>query len=64
MSFSKEIREKIRRFAEEQSQHYLEEAEMTYLKQGHSQAGQAEEPLGDCSGSAKRYDSLYERLHE
>ncbi|MEA5021774.1 hypothetical protein SDC9_10034 [bioreactor metagenome] len=40
MSFSKEIREKIRRFAEEQSQHYLEEAEMTYLEKLRRKTGE------------------------
>ncbi len=32
MSFSHEIKEKINQFAKEQSQHYLEEAEMTYME--------------------------------
>src|SRR5690606_27396664 len=32
MSFSRETVEKINKFAKEQSQHYLEEAEMTYME--------------------------------
>ncbi|AFM00150.1 hypothetical protein Desde_1754 [Desulfitobacterium dehalogenans ATCC 51507] len=40
MSFSKEIREKIYQFAKEQSQHYLEEAEMTYLEKLRRKTGE------------------------
>ncbi|WP_019850194.1 hypothetical protein [Desulfitobacterium sp. PCE1] len=40
MSFSKEIREKINQFAKEQSQHYLEEAEMTYLEKLRRKTGE------------------------
>lgn len=32
MSFNHEIQQRINQFAEEQAQHYLEEAEMTYLE--------------------------------
>ncbi|MGJ7045671.1 hypothetical protein [Thermoanaerobacterium thermosulfurigenes] len=40
MNFSDEIREKIKQFAKEQSQHYLEEAEMTYLEKLQHKIGQ------------------------
>ncbi|NLT95836.1 MAG: hypothetical protein GXW85_09970 [Clostridia bacterium] len=40
MSFSNEIREKIKQFAREQSRHYLEEAEMTYLEKLKYKTGQ------------------------
>lgn len=40
MNFSDEIREKIKQFAKEQSQHYLEEAEMTYLEKIQHKIGQ------------------------
>ncbi len=32
MTFSREIRDKMVQFAKEQSQYYLDEAEMTYLE--------------------------------
>jgi len=40
MIFSDEINRKIRQFAKEQSQHYLEEAEMTYLERLKYKTGQ------------------------
>lgn len=40
MNFSDEIKEKIKQFAKEQSQHYLEEAEMTYLEKLRHKTGQ------------------------
>lgn len=40
MSFSHEIKDKITQFAKEQSQHYLEEAEMTYMEQLRRKTGQ------------------------
>lgn len=40
MNFSDEIMEKIKQFAKEQSQHYLEEAEMTYLEKLRRKTGQ------------------------
>lgn len=40
MSFSHEIKDKITQFAREQSQHYLEEAEMTYMEQLRRKTGQ------------------------
>ena len=41
MSFSKETERKIARFAREQSLHYLDEAEMTYLEKLREKAGRA-----------------------
>lgn len=41
MSFSSDIKEKIIQFAKEQSQHYLEEAEMTYMEKLRRKTGQA-----------------------
>jgi hypothetical protein len=32
MSFTRETMDKIRKFAKEQSQYYLEDAEMTYME--------------------------------
>ncbi len=32
MSFSREIKDQMIRFAKEQSQHYLEDAEITYME--------------------------------
>lgn len=40
MNFSDEIKEKIKQFAKEQSQHYLEEAEMTYMEKLQHKLGQ------------------------
>lgn len=40
MNFSDEIKGKIKQFAKEQSQHYLEEAEMTYLEKLKYKTGQ------------------------
>ncbi|WP_163183508.1 hypothetical protein [Neobacillus sedimentimangrovi] len=40
MNFSNEMKEKIKQFAKEQSQYYLEEAEMTYLEKLQHQIGQ------------------------
>lgn len=40
MNFSDEMKEKIKQFAKEQSQYYLEEAEMTYLEKLKYKTGQ------------------------
>ncbi|MFH7817758.1 hypothetical protein [Neobacillus thermocopriae] len=40
MNFSNEMKERIKQFAKEQSQYYLEEAEMTYLEKLQHQIGQ------------------------
>lgn len=40
MSFSYEIKQKINQFAKEQSQNYLEEAEMTYMEKLRQKTGQ------------------------
>jgi len=45
MSFSHEIKEKINQFAKEQSQHYLEEAEMTYLEKLRLKTGQTKKKI-------------------
>ncbi len=41
MTFSREIRDKMVQFAKEQSQYYLDEAEMTYLERLRRKTGQA-----------------------
>lgn len=45
MSFSREVQEKMNQFAQEQSQHYLEEAEMTYMEKLRRKTGQAKNKL-------------------
>ena len=45
MSFNREIQEKINRFAKEQSQHYLHDAEMTYMERLHRKSGQAKQKM-------------------
>lgn len=45
MNFSDEIKGKIKQFAKEQSQHYLEEAEMTYLEKLKYKTGQIRSKL-------------------
>lgn len=46
MSFSRETQEKIKRFAKEQSQNYLEEAEMTYMEKLRRKSGQTKDKIG------------------
>lgn len=46
MSFSQETQQKINQFAKEQSQHYLEEAEMTYLEKLRQKTGQTKRKIG------------------
>ena len=46
MSFSHETQKKIEQFASEQSQHYIEEAEMTYLEKLRAKAGQTRHKIG------------------
>lgn len=45
MSFSQEMKNKIVQFAKEQSRHYLEEAEMTYLEKLRRKTGQAKSKI-------------------
>ncbi|GIP36583.1 hypothetical protein [Paenibacillus sp. J2TS4] len=45
MSFSRELKEKMNQFAKEQSQHYLEEAEMTYMEKLRRKTGQAKSKI-------------------
>ena len=45
MSFSHEIKEKISQFAKEQSQHYLDEAEMTYMEKLRRKTGQTKSKI-------------------
>ena len=45
MSFSRETQEKINRFAKEQSPHYLQDAEMTYMERLHRKSGQAKQNI-------------------
>jgi hypothetical protein len=46
MSFSHETQQKINQFAKEQAQHYLEEAEMTYLEKLRWKTGQTKRKIG------------------
>jgi len=46
MSFSLEAQQRIEQFAREQSQHYLEEAEMTYLEKLRKKSGQTKRKIG------------------
>ena len=46
MSFSHETQEKIKRFAKEQSRHYLNAAEMTYMEKLRKKAGQTKQKIG------------------
>ncbi|MCX7746204.1 MAG: hypothetical protein N2645_04835 [Clostridia bacterium] len=45
MSFSHEIKRKINQFAKEQSQHYLDEAEMTYMEKLRRKTGQTKNKI-------------------
>ncbi|WEK53549.1 MAG: hypothetical protein P0Y55_13285 [Candidatus Cohnella colombiensis] len=45
MSLSHEIKEKLNRFAKEQSQHYMDEAEMTYMEQLRRKTGQSKDKI-------------------
>ncbi|MDD2360130.1 MAG: hypothetical protein PHS89_09865 [Syntrophaceticus schinkii] len=53
MSFSPEIKEKIDQFAEEQLQHYLEEAEMTYMDKLRWEIGQTRSKIMAKLGKLK-----------
>jgi hypothetical protein len=46
MSFSLETQQRIEQFAREQSQHYLEKAEMTYLEKLRKKSGQTKRKIG------------------
>lgn len=46
MSFSRETQGKIKRFAKEQSQYYLEDAEMTYMEKLRRKGGQTKDKIG------------------
>lgn len=46
MRFSHEIQQKINQFAKDHAQHYLEEAEMTYLEKLRRKTGQTKRKLG------------------
>ena len=46
MNFSHETQEKINRFAKEQSQHYLNAAEMTHMEKLRKKAGQTKHSIG------------------
>ncbi len=46
MSFSNETKQKINQFAKEQAQHYLEEAEMTYLEKLQAKTNQTKHKIG------------------
>lgn len=45
MSFNHEVSEKIKQFAKEQSQYYLEEAEMTYMEKLRQKTGQTKSKI-------------------
>lgn len=46
MRFSRETEERINRFAKEQSQHYLDAAEMTYMEKLRRKTGQTQQKIG------------------
>lgn len=46
MSFSHETQQKVSQFAKDQAQHYLEEAEMTYLEKLRRKTGQTRQKIG------------------
>ena len=46
MSFSQETQQKINQFAKDQSQHYLEEAEMTYLEKLRAKSSATRQKIG------------------
>ena len=46
MSFSRETQERINQFAKEQSRHYLNAAEMTYIEKLRNKAGHTKKKLG------------------
>lgn len=46
MSFSNETKQKISQFAKEQAQHYLKEAEMTYLEKLRAKTNQTKHKIG------------------
>ena len=46
MNFSHETQKKIEQFASTQAQHYLEEAEMTYMEKLQAKAGRATHKIG------------------
>ena len=54
MIFSRETQEKINQFAKEQSRHYLDAAEMTYLEKLRAKAGQTKEKIGQKVSRFKR----------
>lgn len=54
MNFSQEIKDKVNKFAKEQSQHYLEEAEMTYMEKLKRKTGQAKNKIIDKLSRLKR----------
>lgn len=45
MSFSREIQERINRFTKEQSQNYLQDAEMTYIEKLRKKSGQTKRKI-------------------
>lgn len=58
MNFSDEIKEKIKQFAKEQSQYYLEEAEMTYLEKLRYKTGQIKNKFTAKLAKLKRRSDL------
>jgi len=58
MNFSDEVREKIKQFAKEQSQHYLEEAEMTYLEKLHHKIGQTKSRFTNKLSKLKSHSNV------
>lgn len=46
MNFSREIQEKINRFVKDQSQNYLQDAEMTYMEKLRRKTGQTKRKVG------------------
>lgn len=61
MSFSNETLRKIDQFAKEQAQHYLEEAEMTYLEKLRAKTNQTKHKIGR---KLSRFKSSSDQAHE
>lgn len=53
MNFNQETRKKIEQFAKEQSQYYLQEAEMTYMEKLRQEIGRGKKKVMSALGKLK-----------
>ncbi|MFY9189398.1 MAG: hypothetical protein WAO22_09120 [bacterium] len=53
MNFNQETRKKIEQFAKEQSQYYLQEAEMTYMEKLRQEIGRGKKKVRSALGKLK-----------